>query len=331
MIIEKAKDLAAFIKTLPGKAGTEMPTFSNGWVSGFTKRHMFVGTALNAPGVTTSSSGSASGSDSLAIPFPTNEQLIQLGRAEDQTLANKDMDVEMETDMLDPEMDSSIMDSDLNQDLASASMNDIVSDMQGDIHSQVVHAVARDMSPANASSTTASTAPPSNSTVVAPEAKKARGRKPRIIMYQPPQQQQQQQQQQNRQMHPAVAGLVSARPRAVDRISSTASSPPTVSRPQISSQTLLQTGSSTNVNTNARDTGAIMQPSIITPAAPTESTELLLAKQKIEETKKIMDAVLIVINSLNDAIPAERDLLRPLFNMERRLREEIFAGERQLS
>ena len=50
MIIERAREMALYIRSIPGREGTETPSFSNGWVSGFTKRHMFIGTALNAPG-----------------------------------------------------------------------------------------------------------------------------------------------------------------------------------------------------------------------------------------------------------------------------------------
>ena len=35
MIIEKARSLAEFIKSLSGREQSEMPNFSNGWVSGF--------------------------------------------------------------------------------------------------------------------------------------------------------------------------------------------------------------------------------------------------------------------------------------------------------
>ncbi|KAF9345340.1 hypothetical protein BGX26_003262 [Mortierella sp. AD094] len=137
-------------------------------------------------------------------------------------------------------------------------------------------------------------------------------------------------------MHPAAPGLMSARPKIVERVPSATLSPTTISRPQGSPQTILQAGSSTNVNTNARETGLVAPASSVAPATtvvvasvPAESTERLLAKQKIEETKNTMEAVRIVINHLNVDIPAEAGLLRPLFNMERRLQEEIFAGERQ--
>ncbi|KAI8345978.1 hypothetical protein B0O80DRAFT_471091 [Mortierella sp. GBAus27b] len=37
----------------------------------------------------------------------------------------------------------------------------------------------------------------------------------------------------------------------------------------------------------------------------------------------VLTAFQIVINSLNDSIPAEAALLKPLFDMERRLRDKI--------
>ncbi|KAI7832764.1 hypothetical protein BC939DRAFT_434308 [Gamsiella multidivaricata] len=46
-------------------------------------------------------------------------------------------------------------------------------------------------------------------------------------------------------------------------------------------------------------------------------------------SSEALAAVRIVIDSLNVNIPAEVDLLRPLFDMERRLQDEIHAAERQ--
>ncbi|KAG0208627.1 hypothetical protein BGX31_002283, partial [Mortierella sp. GBA43] len=124
MMTNKAKELATFIKTMPGNSDAGMPSFSNGWVSGFTKRNRFIGAALNAPGVVSVSAGSGSvtaaahpnGSPSSSSPttppslsslvlenFSTNEELLQQAMVAVQERAERDAvaEAEMDADMKD--------------------------------------------------------------------------------------------------------------------------------------------------------------------------------------------------------------------------------------
>ncbi|KAF9369863.1 hypothetical protein CPB97_003229 [Podila verticillata] len=80
MIVAKARDLGAYIKTTPGKADIELPSFSNGWVSAFTKRHGLNSSTLHPPG----STNNGNSEDPLRdlnqldiLPFSTNAQLIE--------------------------------------------------------------------------------------------------------------------------------------------------------------------------------------------------------------------------------------------------------------
>ncbi|KAF8939629.1 hypothetical protein BGZ58_009130 [Dissophora ornata] len=297
MIIGKATELAAYIRTIPGKTDAKMPAFSNGWVSGFTKRNMFVGSYLNAPGVSSAAAAAVaagspvSGADGASAvgpdvrPFSTNEQLVLQAIAAQQAKANRELNAEMDYDM---------MEGDGDEDMGSTSMEDIVSDIQTDLHHQVVHAVARDISPA-----VASTSAPTAAATATP-IKKPRGRRPRSTA---PQQRdsnkstvQQVQQQEQHQIHQATTGLVSA----------------------------------SATGDRAADMGVVAPPAmttfnIATAAPATPSTSTSTTTRPTPSTAEALAAVRVVIESLNVHIPAEADLLRPLFDMERRLYNQINA------
>ncbi|KAG9325874.1 hypothetical protein KVV02_006868 [Mortierella alpina] len=158
MIIQKAKELGAYIKTLPGRETTEVPAFSNGWVSGFTKRHHLIGTALNAPGASSLVAINelvAGGFAPAILPLSTDEQLIS------RSLATKAARAAAEQQMQQMQHENFMEDHDIDHRMDGEEMNNADALMEGiesDIHHQMVHAVGPDSQPSSSSTPTSSSA-----------------------------------------------------------------------------------------------------------------------------------------------------------------------------
>ncbi|KAF9585790.1 hypothetical protein BGW38_000728 [Lunasporangiospora selenospora] len=249
MIKDKARDLAAFIRTLPGKESAEMPTFSNGWVSGFTKRHLLTGSALNnrsAASASGSSNDTASGSSSgiavgSTLPLPSNEEIMEAVLLQQQRQqrhleqqqqqqqqhshhhhhhhhhhhqrSKSSSDVDMDTDMDTGASALVIIEGvEISNGLVSTHMEGVEAN---DLHSQVVGAVkwnSRAQAQASGSSTPSSHSPLASSSLM-PRHRRLRGRKSRTpgaeSDTQPPQPH----------VHPATPGRL----RATDRIAANSS------------------------------------------------------------------------------------------------------------
>ncbi|KAF9285735.1 hypothetical protein BGZ68_003609 [Mortierella alpina] len=370
MIIQKAKELGAYIKTLPGREHTEVPAFSNGWVSGFTKRHHLIGSALNAPGASSLVAINelvAGGFAPPILPLSTDEQLItrSLAAKAAREAAEQQMQQHatfMEGHDLDHRMDGENMG---NEDV-------VMEGIEADIHHHMAHAIGPDSQPSSSSASSSTSGPihtPADGSTapvvapVAPPAKSKRGRKKSTGLGL------QSREQLRQQAHPAAPGMVSAtRPRG--------SSPPMTptsssllaqslqqqqqqlqhlqQQAQFNQQTLSSATASTSslevaaaaaaavtaagvtstttttptaASTTAKGTGSSSSSSAGT-AGGTTSGAPPTARQ-IPTKAEALAAVQTVINSLNVHIPAEVELLRPLFDMERRLQNELHAGERQ--
>ncbi|KAF9914614.1 hypothetical protein BX616_007925 [Lobosporangium transversale] len=263
MIIQKGKELAALIKTLPAFREIEMPSFSNGWVSGFTKRHMFMGDALKPKGI---SATAASTLEDLAngtiIGFSTDQELIERGIAEARFRANKELDEDTDQQMeLRPDLDnnsnaetthsrssgsgyshdyddSDVVMADDSMAVSMAittapSMEDLqISALQADLSQQVVHAVKSNAAP----TATAISENPLTSTISASTSAPAKKRRSRAKQRQSQTETQPQPDikftSNQHQHHPAAPGLIQTRTRPVDaqtqssttQISSTTSS-----------------------------------------------------------------------------------------------------------
>ncbi|CAO3565945.1 unnamed protein product [Mortierella alpina] len=362
MIIQKAKELGAYIKTLPGRENTEVPAFSNGWVSGFTKRHHLIGTALNAPGASSLVAINemiAGGFAPAILPLSTDEQLIT------RSLAAKAAREAAEQQM---QQESFVEHHDLDHRMESAEMGNEDTAMEGieeDIQQQLADAVAPDSQPSSLStpssasdpidtSADGSTAPTVSPMAPPPPAKSKRGRKKSTGLGLSSREQLRQQ------AHPAAPGMVSA---ARSRGSSPPATPTSSAllaqqlqhlqqqaqlHQQASSPTATSDGNAevaaavtaTGVTSKTTTTGAAAVAAATAKATGSISTTPTSTAggassgasptaRQIPTKAEALAAVQTVINSLNVHIPAEVDLLRPLFDMERRLQNELHAGERQ--
>jgi len=345
MIIEKAKELAAFIRTLPGRGHAEMPTFSNGWVSGFTKRNRFVGTALNAPGVMSAGSAvstgnhTAGGSSSSPTvlgsflpefpPFSTNEELVQHAIDTARERADRDLEDDMDTDMeenmdgdvngdmsvdmdSEPEMVHDIVNNNTLQGIVSTSIDPIVSDMQAELH-QVVATVTAEMS------SSAVPAPQTTATTTVEDTGKRRARKPRTVLIHMQQQQQEQQQQQ--QIHPAAPAMIPLRNNGAS-LAASLSHPQALQQQSPTQQsTLLHAGTSAGGNP-----GGV---TVVAPGIMASISTLSSSRSRPKPTpSESLAAIRIVIDSLDLSIQAEAEMMRLLFDMERKLLDKIHS-ERQ--
>ncbi|KAF9145755.1 hypothetical protein BGX30_007068 [Mortierella sp. GBA39] len=368
MITKKGFDLGTHIRSMPGRETFALPSFSNGWVSGFTKRNGLLGANLNpATSIQAMPEDEFTASESFR-PFSTNQQLVERvlqprfsPRVLTQPQRNKHS-------MMDHDHDQQDHGGDIEIESA-------LSDMHTDLHHQVIHAVASTSS----YSTTQSAVPDMPEVLAAPPVpeipvKKTRARKPRgggasttattprrrgkaaktaetadaaaaahmeDVVDAADQhfqslnlQQQQQQQPAQHQIHPATPGLNNFRARAAgDRVSPT-ESPALLSHPaqvlhqlqqqqQQQLQTILQqptvsiAGGSSSTDLVAAVSAAAAAESVATTTRPTPTMS------------EVMSAVRIVIESLNVNIPAEVELFKPLFDMERRLQNQIHANDRQ--
>ncbi|GJJ74522.1 hypothetical protein EMPS_06880 [Entomortierella parvispora] len=97
MIIEKAREMAEYIRSIPGREETETPSFSNGWVSGFTKRHMFIGTALNAPGTVSMASLMEESARLMDILGQNSGEGENEGEGSENAGADSKMDMDVDT------------------------------------------------------------------------------------------------------------------------------------------------------------------------------------------------------------------------------------------
>ncbi|KAF9147400.1 hypothetical protein BG015_010973 [Linnemannia schmuckeri] len=371
MITKKGFELGTHIRSMPGRETFALPSFSNGWVSGFTKRNGLLGASLNpATSIQAMPEDEFTASESFR-PFSTNQQLVERvlqPRFRPRVLTQPQRNNH-----------SMIVHSHDQQDHGGdIEMESALSDMHTDLHHQVIHAVASSTS----YSTTQSAVPDMPEVLPAspvPETpvKKTRARKPRnngVPTTTPRrrgkaaktaetadaaaaahmedvvdaadqhfqslnlQQQQQQQQPAQHQIHPATPGLNNFRARAAgDRVPPTETSSllgnplahPAQALHQLQQQqqqqlqTILQqptvplTGGSSNSDLVAAVSAAAAAESVATTTRPTPTTS------------EVMSAIRIVIESLNVNIPAEVELFKPLFDMERRLQNQIHANDRQ--
>ncbi|KAF9966049.1 hypothetical protein BGZ70_003442 [Mortierella alpina] len=356
MIIQKAKELGAYIKTLPGRENTEVPAFSNGWVSGFTKRHHLIGTALNAPGASSLAAINemiAGGFAPAILPLSTDEQLIARSLAAKAAREAAEQQMQQENFM-------EHHDHDHRMDGAEVGNEDtVMEEIEEDLQHQMVHAVGMDSQPSS-SSTPSSTSDPIDtpvdgptapivSSMAPPLAKSKRGRKKSTGVGLPSREQLRQQ------AHPAAPGMVSAaRSRGSSppltptssallaqqlqhlqqqaQLSQQASSPTATSNGSLevaaaAAAAVTATGVTSKTATTAKAIGSTSTTSTGTAGGTSSGTSP--AARPIPTKAEALAAVQTVINSLNVHIPAEVDLLRPLFDMERRLQNELHAGERQ--
>ncbi|KAF9423493.1 hypothetical protein BGZ94_008254 [Podila epigama] len=153
MIVAKAKDLAEYIKTLPGRDRKDIPSFSNGWVSAFTKRHGLSSANLHPVG----SSKPTQGEDPLLslaqinlAPLSSNAVLVENAMAkrtarEKQALADSRAEAQATAEAIARLKQEGHVDLTMEEDGYSmndpSSMEDIV---PMDVRQQVVDAVTRE-------------------------------------------------------------------------------------------------------------------------------------------------------------------------------------------
>ncbi|KAG0272795.1 hypothetical protein BGZ95_011414, partial [Linnemannia exigua] len=144
MITKKGYDLGMYIKSMPGREKFTIPSFSNGWVSGFTKRNGLLGANLNpAASVLPMPDDEFMTSDQYR-PFSTNEQLLERvlqpryrprAAAHSQLQQNNHSN---SSDIAKMERDHD----DRQSHGGDIEMESALSDMNTDLHHQVIHAVA---------------------------------------------------------------------------------------------------------------------------------------------------------------------------------------------
>ncbi|KAF9126909.1 hypothetical protein BGW39_006238 [Mortierella sp. 14UC] len=362
MITKKGYELGVHIKSMPGRENFTLPSFSNGWVSGFTKRNGLLGANLNP-----AASVLPMPEDELNIrPFSTNQQLLERvlqPRYRQRAAAHS----QQNNPSVPLGSDSNIkIDHDDQQDHGiDMDMDTALSDINTDLHHQVIHAVASSSS----YSATQSAVPDMPQVPAAQDTpvKKPRGRKPRgggattssrrgkaakttdtadaaeashmmdveeasDELFQPLNLQQQQQ----HQMHPAAPGSSNLRARAGDRVPSTETAllANSLAHPQThSAQALHQLQQQQQLQT------ILQQPSVslaggssnsdLVTAVAADAVVSATSTSRNPTTAEVISAIRIVIENLDATIPGEAQLLKPLFNMERRLQDQIIAEDRQ--
>ncbi|KAF9908866.1 hypothetical protein EC991_009386 [Linnemannia zychae] len=364
MITKKGYELGAHIKSMPGRENFTLPSFSNGWVSGFTKRNGLLGANLNP-----AASVLPMPEDEFnPRPFSTNQQLLERvlqpryrQRAAAHSQQNNSSTINSDTNVK--------IDRDNEQDHGTdVDMDSALSDMNTDLHHQVIHAVA-----SSSSYSTTQSAVPDMPQVAAPHdtnVKKPRGRKPRgggtatstrrgkvakvteiadaaeashmmdveeasDELFQPLDLQQQQQ----HQMHPAAPGSSNLRARAGDRVSST-ETPALLASPLAHPQTH-PTQTLHQLQQQQQQLQTILQQPPVSLAGGSSNSDLVTvatadavanatsASHSSPTTMEVISAIRIVIENLDATISGEAQLLKPLFNMERRLQDQIIAEGRQ--
>ncbi|KAG0071488.1 hypothetical protein BGZ90_012227, partial [Linnemannia elongata] len=368
MITKKGFELGTHIRSMPGREAFALPSFSNGWVSGFTKRNALLGANLNpATSIQAMPEDEFTASGSFR-PFSTNQQLVERvlqprfrPRVLTQPQRNKHSMIDHDHDQQDHGGDIEI--------------ESALSDMHTDLHHQVIHAVASSTS----YSTTRSAVPDMPEVLPSPPVpetpvKKTRARKPRGGSASTPrrrgkaakttetadaaaaahmeevvdaagqhfqslnlQQQQQQQQPAPHQIHPATPGLNNFRARAAgDRVSPTETSTLLANPLAHPAQALHQLQQQ-----QQQQLQTILQQPTVSIAGGSSNTDLVAAvsaaaaesvattTRPTPTTSEVMSAIRIVIESLDVNIPAEVGLFKPLFDMERRLQNLIHANDRQ--
>ncbi|KAI1313385.1 hypothetical protein EDD11_002695 [Mortierella claussenii] len=329
MITDKAKQLAAYIKTLPGKSNAEMPLFSNGWVSGFTKRHKLLGPLLNAPGVvlvnTESSNEALDAESAVGPPFPTDEELVQRSIEEHQrrALEMQEQDVETLEGMVSGE------DEDLDADMSTLEIATVETEMMSEVESntdlsqQVVHAL-KSGAPPLVETVHPRPAAPSLPSTSANKAMKPRSRgRPRAGTKGPP-----------------SAGII------VDLGLPDLSRQQHQTQPTDSGPSQMQvTRESLSARMSFRPTGPLLRAvngngaSLTSLSAPamTMATQLATAAPSsssavdagIPTATQTIEAIRLLIKSLDLTIPAEADMVQPLFELERKFKSKALEDERQ--